>query len=426
MSSPRNISFDKITTSQFQAGSGPVRTWRIYRHLKQKTHTVTPNFRYLRAQGMLLPDLAYYHRDIKETYGVYNIASSLADFNKGKYSDVYSYYQNASFGISLTAPNSSDTRAKAYEKFFQNAKAHQSNIGVTVAELPKTIALIGDTAARLAEFYRRLRRFDIRGAFGAIGLNSPKHQRSLERRSRGHSRKPAGRDEFAAKTALEVNYGWMPLLGEIDSAMEDLAYRLATKPDQIFIRGGATAEGSYTFNQNFGNGSTHGAYGARRRLVGPVINTVRYGVVCRASIIDAASRTRAGMGVTNPFEIAWELIPFSFVVDWFAPIGAWIDSLDSLNGLSFVDGSESYLKKVQWTEDLNGLNTQSYTTIFGGQTRSYKEIEFRRTKLLGFPSTFNMLHLEGIKEALGTTRAINAISLLTLAVRRNKVSDMDL
>lgn len=36
----------------------------------------------------------------------------------------------------------------------------------------------------------------------------------------------------------------------------------------------------------------------------------------------------AKVGLTNPLSVAWELVPFSFVVDWFLPIGKFIDALD--------------------------------------------------------------------------------------------------
>lgn len=31
----------------------------------------------------------------------------------------------------------------------------------------------------------------------------------------------------------------------------------------------------------------------------------------------------------SPWELAWELIPFSFIVDWFLPIGEWLGALDA-------------------------------------------------------------------------------------------------
>lgn len=43
----------------------------------------------------------------------------------------------------------------------------------------------------------------------------------------------------------------------------------------------------------------------------------------------------------NPLEIAWELVPFSFVIDWFIPIGDWLGSLDALKGVKNTWGTVS-------------------------------------------------------------------------------------
>lgn len=44
-------------------------------------------------------------------------------------------------------------------------------------------------------------------------------------------------------------------------------------------------------------------------------------------------------GLTNPMETAWELTPWSFVVDWFLPVGEYISSLTADTGLTFVTGT---------------------------------------------------------------------------------------
>jgi hypothetical protein len=40
----------------------------------------------------------------------------------------------------------------------------------------------------------------------------------------------------------------------------------------------------------------------------------------------------------NPLSIGWEVIPYSFVVDWFAPIGNTLSSLTATAGLDFLGG----------------------------------------------------------------------------------------
>jgi hypothetical protein len=36
------------------------------------------------------------------------------------------------------------------------------------------------------------------------------------------------------------------------------------------------------------------------------------------------------LGLTDPLSVAWELIPYSFVVDWFVPIGTYLDNLNAI------------------------------------------------------------------------------------------------
>lgn len=43
----------------------------------------------------------------------------------------------------------------------------------------------------------------------------------------------------------------------------------------------------------------------------------------------------------NPASLAWELVPYSFVVDWFVPIGSVLDALARPAGYTFAGGSTS-------------------------------------------------------------------------------------
>lgn len=67
------------------------------------------------------------------------------------------------------------------------------------------------------------------------------------------------------------------------------------------------------------------------------------------------------MGLLNPLSVAWELTPFSFVVDWFIPIGTYVNSLSDYAGCtitnSFVtefvktSGYRSYVNRRQYCMD---------------------------------------------------------------------------
>lgn len=62
--------------------------------------------------------------------------------------------------------------------------------------------------------------------------------------------------------------------------------------------------------------------------------------------------TMASLGLANPVLLAWELIPFSFVVDWFVNVGSMVASINQGAGLSFLWGSRTrWLRpdyKVSW------------------------------------------------------------------------------
>lgn len=68
---------------------------------------------------------------------------------------------------------------------------------------------------------------------------------------------------------------------------------------------------------------------------------------------DAMSATLETFGFINPAEVAWELMPWSFVVDWFLPIGGWISSLTASTGLRFLRGV-----RVQTTKRLITIQTE--------------------------------------------------------------------
>ena len=60
-------------------------------------------------------------------------------------------------------------------------------------------------------------------------------------------------------------------------------------------------------------------------------------------------QTLTQLGLTNPAQLSWELLPLSFVVDWAYPLGSYLDTLDADLGLSFRGGSISRLTKTAVT-----------------------------------------------------------------------------
>jgi hypothetical protein len=63
------------------------------------------------------------------------------------------------------------------------------------------------------------------------------------------------------------------------------------------------------------------------------------------------------LGLLNPAGVAWDTVPYSFVVDWFVPIGPVLYALTAPAGLIFISGSLSFRnsESIEGTWRLGGV-----------------------------------------------------------------------
>lgn len=122
-------------------------------------------------------------------------------------------------------------------------------------------------------------------------------------------------------------------------------------------------------------------------------------------VSNSAYRTFNRLGLTNLLEIGWELIPFSFVIDWVAPIGDYLGSLSAGWGLTFKGGS---ITKYT-TADIDVTWTQ-YPFVKGSPIQ-YK---LRSVSWFRYPVSPSMLGTAVyVKNPITVTRAVTALALLT-------------
>lgn len=75
------------------------------------------------------------------------------------------------------------------------------------------------------------------------------------------------------------------------------------------------------------------------------------------------------LGLANPLATAWELVSYSFVVDWFVPIGPVLNALSARAGLIFVDGSKSnrVTGYATYTNRYTGVDSKIYSPDANGK-----------------------------------------------------------
>lgn len=142
--------------------------------------------------------------------------------------------------------------------------------------------------------------------------------------------------QHASKTFLASVYGLRPLMEDINGAVETLNHRNVNNDCfRVTVHGSASDSRTYTWFR--GDGFLGGDTGMT--ISSTWSHTASHAFTYTMSTAGLASLN--SLGFVNLGALAWEELPFSFIVDWFFPIGSWLNSLSSTLGWDFRVGSVS-------------------------------------------------------------------------------------
>jgi len=144
-----------------------------------------------------------------------------------------------------------------------------------------------------------------------------------------------------ASADLITSFGLMPLLSGVHDSYWALQERIA---NPLFRRFEVRA---WNMTESTGGKGTNNFY--------PAANTAPYGVKWfrrqKAVVYVWFDVAPGGFTMGNPIELAWELIPFSWLVDGLIQVGDYLSSLDALTHVSSVVGTLSTKdRKTGWWE----------------------------------------------------------------------------
>lgn len=140
----------------------------------------------------------------------------------------------------------------------------------------------------------------------------------------------------AAKKYLEYVYGWKPLMQDIHDTMKFLS-DTSVKP--LLLHGTGTSKRTDQLSPRSVYDISHSTLNTVEER--NVRSKVSCSIWAQVDPEQAGLRTLNQLGLLNPAALAWELVPWSFVVDWVLPIGSVLNALAAPVGLRFVDGSMS-------------------------------------------------------------------------------------
>lgn len=227
-----------------------------------------------------------------------------------------------------------------------------ANYGESLASLSETGLMIHRRARQIAEIANALRRRNF--AHLEKILNAPVPKQVLNSK----------RGKELSSGWLELEFGWKPLVQDVYTAVE-------------LYRGTIVRHGQLVKSQRFGDKFE------RKRSMQTTENEIvsmsnrvsarAYGIVSNPSAF-----TLNQLGLLNPALLAWQLFPFSFVVDWFLPISRILGHLTNNVGLS------SYI--ICTTSE----RSTTYKYNCEGPWYSPSREVFRRVSSSAFPLTTNL------------------------------------
>lgn len=200
---------------------------------------------------------------------------------------------------------------------------------------------------------------------------------------------------------LEYQYGWRPLVNSIYGTLDQLMdmHRFS------YVRVVGTASENETTNMRYPGT----AFGEANEDVF-MFHQKRVKIVGLYAMKDSRIQSLANYTSLNPVSIAWELLPYSFVIDWVYNVGGYLRNLES-EALFQDQLIESYFVQGYKTEHRGVLSTASQYT----QPGNYHTIQGRANQLMSHKNRGAAAmgpRPPTVKLKLGWERAASAVALL--------------
>lgn len=224
------------------------------------------------------------------------------------------------------------TYAQAYERWIGEAR-QSASVGTFIVEGEQALNMIANRAFQLRQMFLSLKK----GRFGDFAAYAGLDRIQKKRRTR------AGQ---AAGLWLEYHFGWEPLIKDIHDAVEVLQGPLPSR----LVKSSSSNQGTDVFGNNAPTSNQrHITWTTKWRLQG------------RLEVTNPNLGAASAMGLINPLSLAWEVVPFSFVVDWFLPVGNFLDNLTNLVGCNQFECQSTNKRVATGTErvgfpEIPGLN----------------------------------------------------------------------
>lgn len=398
----------------------PIKRERVYREgLK------TPNFAKTKARKGLAP-LPYFARNIRKEHlsgsfsvlwhpqaiaehlEYYNIAlpstpfSTVGPIDQNVWNTPEEWGEDFNYDVEWHV-----LHEKCNAKLLEKVKDMKMDLSVAFGTRQQTVDFVAETATKFARTLLSLKRGDLGGARRALFGGAAT--------SRAAKRFKAQSDknwyQAMSNQWLEMQYAWTPFLSDIYAGM-DLWKTFPRRPTKV-VGQEEVVRKKTVFSTGFHGGNINRKVTAEHKL------RLRETMFCdlEDNAISSLTTSASQIGLTNPALLAWDVLPFSFVVDWFLPLNGYLSSLDSMLGIQFKHTVVATKYKAVILNEFfgNGLYNAHRSRVEGYASSRSLQKDFRRSISYVAPRPI----FPSFKNPISASHAMTSLSLM-IALFSNK------
>lgn len=262
---------------------------------------------------------------------------------------------------------------KALNKLYGEVKGADFNAAISSAEMNDTIKMMGDNIRRIAKAFSSARKGDYRSAYKALAM------------------KASTPGKNAASFWLEIQYGILPLMKDIQEAVKFIQHRMLDPVIPRYrVRTGGRADGKASPSAPTFASQTHSA--GCQLIFYPTASL---------SITEALGLTEYDL-----YSVVWEKVSYSFVIDWILPIGPWLEAMTAARTL------KGYVIRTDTTRRYaSGLVETPFLSFTGGGG-SVDRRTITVARIVGLPTPPALPTFNPLEKAASVRHVLNGVALL--------------
>lgn len=279
---------------------------------------------------------------------------------------------------------------QAYERL-RGQISERALLGAAIAEMGQSCLMIYSRMKQIVDLIRAIKKLDV-AAVGNV-LEASVVRKPGKDGTIGNVRWT----KSFANNWLEFSFGWVPLIGDVFAAMDVLQSPIKS------IRPKATGSSGPIKSSTTSGSKPSGFYTEDTYNL-----WARCKTGCEVTINNPNLFLLNNLGLANPGTVIWEIIPFSFVIDYFATVNAFLSSGTDFLGLGISNAYNTITMRGNYYQDRrNPFNVPPVNNYFADVS-----VMQRGTTLYSSPITIRPMTIPNWRRA--ANQAATAVQLLSI------------